>query len=497
MVSVDALLGTLVADRYRVVARIGAGGMGAVYRAEQASLNRTVALKVLRAELLGDPVAVERFRREALTIAALGHPHVVTIHELGSAHDGSLFIAMEHLDGEDLSARLVRLGPFEPARALHIVAQIARALYGVHNKGIVHRDLKPANVLLVRADGVHDFVKVLDFGISKLMASAGARAAAPLTGDGFVPGTPGYIAPELIGGAASDDPRSDLYALGVTWFELVTGRLPYTASTSMALLIEQLHKPAPRPSDVASVSLAPAHEDLMMQLLERDPAKRPASASELLARLADISGTTTPPPPDAQPHPPTSASLATQDASRIVAATPPRAPRWLWGSAVVVVVVSALVWTLQPTPRGATSIDAGSVVQPSVPPMLSTASASDAGTSLQNLSAVADLDGGLEVTAATRHPRVRPSRPVDTAPSATSALTPQTHTPAPATSPTPDVALEAWRQDVLRATATCSFANWFRSQLLRVPTADLAAWQKNASVLRRLGDCERERRGAP
>jgi serine/threonine protein kinase len=287
MPAVDPLIGTVIAGRYAIERRLGMGGMGAVYVAKQTPLGRQVALKMLRPELVADAVAVERFKREAQVIAALGHPHVVAIHDFGECEDGTLFIAMEHLVGEDLLARVQREGALPWERALLIVEQIARALAGAHGNGIVHRDLKPANVLLVDVHGVTDFVKVLDFGIAKLVRD-GTQAAPSLTGAGFVPGTPGYIAPENIRGAEEDDARSDLYSLGVTWFEMLSGRLPYAATTTMKLLLQQLNDPPARLRDVCNATLPPAVEALLMRTLAREPGGRPASAAALIAEIVAL-----------------------------------------------------------------------------------------------------------------------------------------------------------------------------------------------------------------
>ena len=279
------MIGTVVAGKYTVLSQLGVGGMGAVMLARQAPLGREVALKILRPELVSDEVAIERFKREAQVIAHLGHPHVVTIHDFGATDDGTLFIAMERLAGEDLATRVAR-GPLPWPAALLIVEQIARALAGAHAMNVVHRDLKPANVFIVQGGGVTDFVKVLDFGIAKLVKEASSSSSPKLTGAGFVPGTPAYIAPENIMGGGGDDPRADLYSLGVTWFELLTGELPFTGPTTMKLLMQHLNDPAPRPSDIAPLDMPVVVEDLLMSLLEKSPDRRPVSANALLAALA-------------------------------------------------------------------------------------------------------------------------------------------------------------------------------------------------------------------
>ena len=284
----DPLLGTVVAGRYRVVRRIGRGGMGTVYVADQSPLHREVAIKVLRQDLAADDVAVERFRREAQVIAQLGHPHVVGVYDFGATDNGTLFIAMELLRGEDLLTRLRRKGPLSWPRALHIVEQIARAIAGAHAHGVIHRDLKPANVLLLNADGARDFVKVVDFGIAKLVREGKSAVPASLTGEGFVPGTVGYIAPENISGGTADDPRADLYSLGVTLFEMLTGRCPFIGDSAMRILLQQLNDDPPRPSTVTKLGVPVEIENLVMRLISRLPEGRPATANAFLDELAVV-----------------------------------------------------------------------------------------------------------------------------------------------------------------------------------------------------------------
>lgn len=281
----DPLLGTEIAGRYLIEKRLGMGGMGAVYLAAQQSLGRGVALKVLRGELVSDPVAVERFKNEAKVIAQLGHPHVVGIHDFGTTDDGVLFIAMEYLPGLTLAETVRKEGPLPWQRTVPIIRDVARALSAAHRRGVVHRDLKPENILLIEAEGLSDFVKVLDFGIAKLVR--GHEMQGNLTGTGLVPGTPGYIAPEQITGSA-DDPRSDLYALGVTWFEMLTARRPFEAESAMKIFLAQLEGSAPRLSVAhPDVEIPSAVDDLLLSLLEREPDARPASAEELLSRLRE------------------------------------------------------------------------------------------------------------------------------------------------------------------------------------------------------------------
>ena len=199
---------------FQVHERIGGGGMGVVYRADDTRAGRTVALKVLKPALDGDPTAPERFRLEARTVSALDHPNICTVHEIGETDDGRLFIAMPLYDGETLAPRIAR-GALSAGEALPIAIQVARALANVHARGIIHRDIKPSNVL-VTGDGA---VKLLDFGIAKL-------AGVSLTGAAALPGTMSYMSPEHLAGKEVDQ-RTDIWSLGVVLYEMLAGRHPF------------------------------------------------------------------------------------------------------------------------------------------------------------------------------------------------------------------------------------------------------------------------------
>ena len=233
---------------YEIQALVGKGGMGEVYRARDTRLNRTVAVKVLPAELAIDPERNARFAREAQAIAALNHPHICTVHDVGD-QGGRTFLVMEHLEGQSLAARL-RRGPLPVPQALEIGAQIADALAAAHKAGIVHRDLKPANVMLVGDSGTLPrtgaavSVKLLDFGLAKLTghgedpAATLARTAvvpASLTGPGTIIGTLPYMAPEQVQGQEADT-RTDIWALGAILYEMVTGSRAFEASSAISLI---------------------------------------------------------------------------------------------------------------------------------------------------------------------------------------------------------------------------------------------------------------------
>ncbi len=278
------LVGLTLSGRYRIERPIGEGGMGAVYLATQLSLGRNVAIKVLKTDGAPEADAVRRFQRETDVIARLQHPNIVQVVDAGAADDGTLFIAMEHLDGETVRAALRRGGPFSVQRALAVAGDVCRALLAAHKAGVVHRDLKAENVMLQRVEGLGERAKVLDFGVAKLTA---ATAAPPVTGEGLVAGTPGSIAPEQLLGK-SDDPRSDLYALGVLLFEMISGEQPYVSTNSMELMVRTLTDPVPSLRERMGLlgRVVPGVIDgVVGNLLEKDPDLRPKNAEDLLATI--------------------------------------------------------------------------------------------------------------------------------------------------------------------------------------------------------------------
>ncbi|MDP2339890.1 MAG: serine/threonine-protein kinase [Deltaproteobacteria bacterium] len=289
MKPVDPLLGTLVAGRYLVERPLGEGGMGAVYRAVQEPLGRAVALKVILGSAAGDPQIGERFKREARLVASLVHPHIVTLHDFGTTDAGMLFLALELLEGTDLRARILR-GAMPWRDTLPIIRDVAAALAFAHKHGVVHRDLKPENVFLLSNMDRPDFAKVLDFGISKKMADAPSSTSTPhqaLTGQGIMIGTPGYMAPELVLEGKTSEPRSDLYALGVVWFEMLTGQAPFTAPTPIALVMRHAQEPAPSPRSL-NLDVPASIEALVLSLLAKRAEQRPAGADAVVAAVSAL-----------------------------------------------------------------------------------------------------------------------------------------------------------------------------------------------------------------
>jgi serine/threonine protein kinase len=281
------MLNREVGGRYRIIAKLGEGGMGAVFRAEQISLKRTVAVKVLRPEVALSSSLLRRFNAEAEVVAKLSHPNTVNIFDFGQDSDGTLFIAMEFIDGRPLR-QLLQAGPLPVARALAIAHQITESLADAHAHAIIHRDLKPDNVMLQERGKTRDIVRVLDFGIAKLRDETRATALA-MTQAGDMLGTPQYMAPEQIKGETIDG-RTDVYALGCMLYEMVTGRMPYEADAVMAILSKHLLEPAIPPSQRRpDLGLSAAIDQLVLDAMAKNPRDRPPTMEvfgEMIAALA-------------------------------------------------------------------------------------------------------------------------------------------------------------------------------------------------------------------
>ena len=279
---IDALVGRTVAGRYRIIRRLGAGGMANVYLARHVIIERLSAIKVLRPDLALDPANRERFLREARAVNRINHPNIVEITDYGE-FEGLAFLVMEYVAGESLMAALKR-GPFPWPRASHLAAQVGGALGRAHQLGVIHRDLKPENVILVgpaeKAGTREEAVKLTDFGIAKIID------APRLTFNEQMFGTPGYIAPEYIEGCPADA-RADLYALGVVLYEMLTGTLPFDARTQADKLVMPLSSPPVPPSQRVS-GLPTELESLVLRLLARRPENRPHDAFAVVDALGDV-----------------------------------------------------------------------------------------------------------------------------------------------------------------------------------------------------------------
>jgi tRNA A-37 threonylcarbamoyl transferase component Bud32 len=280
---------------YRLVERLGEGGMGQVWRAEHRLLVRPAAIKLIRpsVDASGRQVVSEharrRFEREAQVIARLRSPHTVNLFDFGITSDGAFYYVMELLEGLDVQALVKRAGPVPAARAIHILRQMCHSLSEAESHGLVHRDIKPANVFLCRYGEDCDFVKILDFGIVKPTVDA-AMDEPTLTRELAIHGTPAFIAPEQAEGAAHLDGRADIYATGCVAYWLLTGQLVFNADTSMGLLLHHARTPPAAPSSRTELPIPPALDDLVMACLAKSPADRPQTARELARELAAIDG---------------------------------------------------------------------------------------------------------------------------------------------------------------------------------------------------------------
>jgi serine/threonine-protein kinase len=261
----DPYLGKTVAGRYRLEARLGEGGMGVVYRARHVLIDRVVALKLIRPDLRSETHLRAWMLREARAANRVDHAHIVQIHDVGETEDGELYLVMEYLVGTALSAECGK-GPMPIERAVDVIEQMCAALARAHDLGVVHRDLKSDNIMLTVQGGRRDFVKILDFGLAALTRDA------RLAPKGAIFGTPEYMAPEQ---ARGEDATAlcDLYALGILFFEMLTGQLPFRSNDRETLLEMQRSAQPPRPSSLRQ-DLAPQAEAIILRLLEKDPAKR-------------------------------------------------------------------------------------------------------------------------------------------------------------------------------------------------------------------------------
>ncbi len=244
----DPLIGSILAERYRIIRTLGEGGMGRVYLGEHVRMGRMSAIKVLHPALAPTADAIGRFNREAANASRINDPHVAAIYDFGETADGTLYLAMEYVEGETLAQLLARVGPLAPRRAAALTIQIANALQAAHKLGIVHRDLKPDNILVTASGGTEDFAKVVDFGIAKSMRTTGQT----VTIAGISIGTPEFMSPEQLAGGELDH-RSDIYALGLVVYAMLTGRLPYPEPSSKDALVERL---TARPRSLSEVSPA-------------------------------------------------------------------------------------------------------------------------------------------------------------------------------------------------------------------------------------------------
>jgi eukaryotic-like serine/threonine-protein kinase len=276
----DHLVGVVLGGAYQLVGCIGQGGMGAVYEAHHLRLQKRVVVKLMNRSMARNEEALARFHREAGVASRLGHPHLVNVLDFGTSDHGEPYLVMEHLEGEDLDRRLHRTRTVPLATAVEITRQVASALSVVHAKGIVHRDLKPANIFLVQVPGEPDFVKVLDFGVSKMKASR-----TKLTGDSTMIGTPKYMSPEQASGSNDEvDHRADQWALACIAWEMLSGAAPFDADDIHALFFRLTHLPPP-PLSQSAPDLPPAVEQVLLRALSKRPVDRYSSIREFARAL--------------------------------------------------------------------------------------------------------------------------------------------------------------------------------------------------------------------
>lgn len=280
----DPLVGRVLSDRYRILRKLGEGGMGAVYLAEHTVIEKKIALKVLFADLTRRPDLVQRFLQEAKSASRIGHPNVIDITDFGQSPDGSAYIAMEYLDGQDLGQLLKGAGPIPWPTAQSIMLQVTKGLRAAHEKGIVHRDVKPENIFLSTGDDGAVLVKVLDFGIAKVL---GTEEGAPrLTRTGMIFGTPEYMSPEQAQGQSVDH-RVDIYAVGCILYQLVTGAVPFEAESFMGVLSKHMLE-APVAPRARNPAVDPAVESVVLKAMEKNPARRFQTMRELVEALTQL-----------------------------------------------------------------------------------------------------------------------------------------------------------------------------------------------------------------
>lgn len=315
----DVAIETRTGNMYNLYTRLGAGGMGEVWRAEHQRLARPAAIKIIRPDRLGDDpeeIAVLRaqFEREARTTAQLRSPNTIQVYDVGSTSDGTFYFVMEYLEGLDLKTMVERYGPLPPARAIYILVQACRSLFDAHEHALVHRDIKPANIFVSKMGGSFDYVKVLDFGLAR---AAGGED------DGTITGTPGYLAPETITGDHPVDARADIYALGCVAYHLVTGEQVFTETELVKLAAAHVSRTPIRPSLRTEIDIPEQLEKVILRCLEKDPADRFATARELATALEAIDAGPPWTADDAEawwnrvrPAPPSSSSSASEPSTR-------------------------------------------------------------------------------------------------------------------------------------------------------------------------------------
>jgi tRNA A-37 threonylcarbamoyl transferase component Bud32 len=365
----DPLIGVTIEGKYRLDAKIGAGGMASVYRGTRLLIGDSVAVKILHAEQLRDPQAAERFRREAQAAARLKHPNAVSIYDFGVSSGGVIYLVMELVDGASLRRLIRDQGPFMPSAAADIMRQVCAALDEAHRQNIVHRDVKPDNIVVtITPEGVR--VKVLDFGIARLRDLTNVGN---LTQTGSVMGTPHYMSPEQCLGEELDG-RSDIYSLGIVLYEMLAGVVPFNSPTSMAVVVQHVNS-TPASLRILNVSVPPAVEGVVMKALEKRRESRQQTAQELgddltaavaagvaPARSAATAATSYPVLQTVQMATPFGTPAAAQQSGSVRRQTGSRMPDWgsrrTWATVVGACLIAATVTaTVMLTRRGSPTTD--------------------------------------------------------------------------------------------------------------------------------------------
>src|SRR5713226_3809741 len=284
---VDPLIGRVFDGKYRLEELLGGGGMGTVYRATHLLIERPVAIKVLSQRFVGDETAQQRFQREARAAGRMHHPNAVTVNDFGATDDGYLYIVMELLEGRTLRDLLAREAPLDPARAVSFMLQACSAVGAAHDAKLIHRDLKPANIFIEQRPNMPAVAKVLDFGVAKFAVEEHDDDYKTLTQVGAIIGTPRYMSPEQCSGAAPLTPASDVYSLGIILYEMLTGAVPFSAETPLAVAMKQVTEAPRLPREVVP-SIPKELETVVLHALAKHAADRPADANEFRRELHAI-----------------------------------------------------------------------------------------------------------------------------------------------------------------------------------------------------------------
>ena len=367
--------GSVVRGKYRILAKVGQGGMGAVYKAIHTRFKEVRALKVISPELASDAHFVRRFEQEAIIARKLQHANAVRVEDIDEAEDGRPFIVMEYIEGSSLADVIEQEAPMAVPRVCSIIQQAAAALNAAHELGLVHRDIKPSNIALIASAGrsgiSEEQVKVLDFGIAKVIDTSPEEDQAhkftrlTLTGTGMLIGTPAYMSPEQAKGLPGDqiDGRSDLYSLGIVMYEMLSGDLPFKAATTVEQLAAHINTP-PRPIREVRPELEVPERvsEVLMRCLKKEPAMRPASGQALIQELesatrrrravAQVKQSPEPasPPPPPAPEPEPRVTLpAIEEEKNLGTGEPVEPPRdvwmlWIGRIIVTLIVVTLVVW---------------------------------------------------------------------------------------------------------------------------------------------------------